>query len=480
MQVPEATDVKPAEQYNELFQVLEDAARFYKATLRESSIAVDYLKGRRVSGQLARDYRLGYAPAQALHLDRYFGPDKLDALMRAGLVKRGESGRISARFRNRIMFPIRDRRGRVIGFGGRALDDSQPKYLNSPESSVFHKGNTLYGLFELRKARSKVPRVIVVEGYLDVLALAQHGILNTVATLGTATTQDHLRQLFRETHELVFCFDGDRAGRQAAWRAVQQLLPLLREGLEARFMFLPEGDDPDRLVHREGNEAFLERMTAATPLPNYFFEHLSTGLDLSNAGGRARLAELAKPLLQTLPEGILKELMHEELAKHVGTSVGKLTPLIGRNEAPARGRNLRLTTSSPVRMAMTMLLNEPRLAHQVPVPHEISALKLPGAALLIDVLETIRNNPHLNSASLVERYRNSEHQQFLLKLLTWRPPAHNYDLLMQFRHTMERLAVESLAQTVDHLLEKDAREGLTPDERRELQEALARKVRVHS
>jgi DNA primase len=301
-----------------------------------------------------------------------------------------------------------------------------------------------------------------------------------VAALGTVTTQHHLRQLFRETHELVFCFDGDRAGRQAAWRAVQQLLPMFRDGLEARFMFLPEGDDPDSLVRREGDAAFLKRATAAMPLSDYIFEHLSTGMDLSSAAGRARLAELAKPLLQALPAGVFQELMHAELAKRVGTSVGKLAPFMQKEETPVPSHNLRLTTSSPVRMAIAMLLNEPRLAQQVAIPGELHALQNPGVALLIGLLETIKTNPHLNSASLVERYRNSEHQQSLLKLLTWRPPAHNFDLLMQFRHTLEKLAGESLMQTADRLLEKEAREGLTPKERRELQEAMARKGEVRS
>src|SRR5215208_529287 len=297
LEVPREGGEIRAERHDDLYGILEDAARLYQQALRENKHAIEYLKDRGLSGKIARDYGIGYAPAGWRHLINCFNKSKLDVLTRAGLIKQNDQGQSLARFRNRIMFPIRDRRGRVIGFGGRVLDDSLPKYLNSPDTALFHKGESLYGLFELRKAQGKPERVLLVEGYMDVLALAQNGIDFALATLGTATTRQHLEQIFRLTHEVVFCFDGDRAGREAGWRALQQLLPVFRDGLEARFMFLPESDDPDSMIRREGKEAFLTHVMSATPLADFLFTRLMEGLDMGDAASRARLSELAKPLL---------------------------------------------------------------------------------------------------------------------------------------------------------------------------------------
>ena len=239
-------------------------------------------------------------------LKKFGGTDEgREHLLKAGLVLRNEDGRVYDRFRERIMFPIRDSRGRVVGFGGRVLDQSEPKYLNSPETPVFHKGRELYGLFEARRANRNLAQIIVVEGYMDVVALACHGIDNAVATLGTATTPEHLQRLFRATPEIVFCFDGDRAGRDAAWRALQTTLPELREGRQARFLFLQDGQDPDSVVRDQGADAFRRCLEQSMPLSDYLIEHLKADTDPDSMDGHARLAELARPLINRIPEGRL-------------------------------------------------------------------------------------------------------------------------------------------------------------------------------
>jgi DNA primase len=474
LEVPREGGEIRAERHDDLYGILEDAARLYKQALRENKQAIQYLKDRGLSGKIARDYGLGYAPAGWHHLINCFNKSKLDILTRAGLIKQNDQGQSLTRFRNRIMFPIRDRRGRVIGFGGRVLDDSLPKYLNSPDTALFHKGESLYGLFELRKAQGKPERVLLVEGYMDVLALAQNGIDFALATLGTATTRQHLEQIFRLTHEVVFCFDGDRAGREAGWRALQQLLPVFRDGLEARFMFLPQSDDPDSMIRREGKEAFLKHVMSAAPLADFLFTRLTEGLDMGDAASRARLSELAKPLLLTLPEGVFKELMYTEIAKRVGTSVKTLASP-KKDDSIHRASNLRLKTHSPVRMAIAILLHEPELVQQMP-PADLSALNLPGVALLIDILETLRCNPHLNSASLLERYRDTAHHQHLLQLMTWQPPGKDFDLRGEFQHAILSLNKKAMEQRADMLLRKGRNEILSPNERRELQDILGRKL----
>lgn len=304
-----------------LYDLLARAERFYRQQLKnapERQKAVNYLKGRGLTGQIAARYGLGFAPpgydnlSQGLSLDN----EGIEQALTAGLlVRREDSGRTYDKFRDRIQFPIRDGRGRTIGFGGRVLGDGKPKYLNSPETPVFHKGKELYGLWEWRQSRDKTDRLYVVEGYMDVIALAQHGVPNAVATLGTATSEDHCHLLFRQVNEVVFCFDGDNAGRRAAWRALESALPALDDGKQARFLFLPEGEDPDTLVRAQGPEALLALTDKADTLATYLFRHLSEGLDLNTVDGRARLARLALPFLDKPAGPVYRALLEEELAR---------------------------------------------------------------------------------------------------------------------------------------------------------------------
>ncbi|MFN3163923.1 MAG: DNA primase, partial [Pseudohongiellaceae bacterium] len=329
---------------NKLVDVLEQASRFYQTQLRQNAQkaeAVNYLKSRGLSGEIARDYGLGFAPPGWDNLLQAIGgSDEADqALLKAGMIiqkdnpRDGDERHYYDRFRHRIMFPIRDSRGRTVAFGGRVLGDDKPKYLNSPETPVFHKGSELYGLYEAKRAGSKFERILMVEGYMDVIALAQSGIRNAVATLGTATSERHLARLFRQTQEVVFCFDGDEAGRKAAWRALETTLPQMEDGRQVRFLFLPEGMDPDDYVRQRGQDAFVQAVAEATALEDYFFRKLAEDIDLETSQGKARLSNLAKPLLRTLPRGVFAQLMLDRLSETLNVDKQSMDALL--KEQPA-------------------------------------------------------------------------------------------------------------------------------------------------
>ncbi|MDN7143251.1 DNA primase [Pseudomonas sp. JQ170] len=308
-----------------LYPLLEAAAEYYRQALKSHPTrrsAVEYLKGRGLSGEIARDFGLGYAPPGWDNLFKHLSSDTLQqkAMIDAGLlIENAESGKRYDRFRDRVMFPIRDSRGRVIAFGGRVLGDDKPKYLNSPETPVFHKGQELYGLYEARKFNRNLDEIIVVEGYMDVIALAQQGLRNAVATLGTATSEEHLKRLFRVVPSVLFCFDGDQAGRNAAWRALESTLSSLQDGRKARFLFLPEGEDPDTLIRTEGTDAFRARINQhAQPLADYFFQQLTEEADPRSLEGKAHMATLAAPLIEKVPGANLRALMRNRLKEITG------------------------------------------------------------------------------------------------------------------------------------------------------------------
>ncbi|MGE5152986.1 MAG: DNA primase, partial [Bdellovibrio bacteriovorus] len=392
-----------------LYQVLEQAAQLYRQQLRvhpEATRAVEYLKGRGLTGEIAARYGLGYAPSGWDFLLSRLGrdPSGRQRLSQAGLIT-DQDGRSYDRLRGRIVFPIRDRRGRVIGFGGRLLGDGKPKYLNSPETPVFHKGRELYGLYEVQKARRKLERVLVVEGYMDVIALAQFGIDYAVATLGTATTPDHLQLLMRSAPELCFCFDGDRAGREAAWKALQCALPLATGNQSLRFLFLPEGEDPDTLVRTEGREAFEQRIGRAQPLSERLFEHLSDQVDMISPDGRARLVTLAKPLIAQVPAGIYRDMLEQRLATLAGIAPrsSRAAPRPRRGGVEAR----RPTRPSRVAQAIALLLDHPELAPRVAeLGDDWRRLDNPGVAILAEILDCIAAYPAINKATLIERWRD--------------------------------------------------------------------------
>lgn len=321
-----------------LFEQLEQATRFYEHSLRkhpDAKRAVKYLKSRGLSGEIAKLFRVGFAPPGWDNLIAAAGnsEEKQQLLMTTGMLVKNDKGRVYDRFRDRIIFPIVDARGRVIAFGGRVLGDDKPKYLNSPETPVFHKSRELYGLYQARKANRSLERIVVVEGYMDVIALAQHGINYAVATLGTATSEAHLDRLFRHVPEVIFCFDGDEAGRKAAFRGLEAALPVMQDGRQVRFLFLPEGEDPDSLVRAKGQGHLEHLFTQASPLEVFLFDQLEQGIDVTTLDGRARFSKVAAPYLQQLPEGVFKTLMYRALAERTGIDVDSLKRL----QAPSEG-----------------------------------------------------------------------------------------------------------------------------------------------
>ncbi len=342
MEIPReaAPDQRVTKQKDSLYSMLTQSDKFFRQQLRThqgAKVAVDYLKGRGLSGKIAAQFGVGYAPPGWDNLLKVAGGNdqKNKLLDESGMIiVKPEEKKQYDRFRHRIMFPIRDQRGRTIGFGGRVLDDSTPKYLNSPETPVFHKGRELYGLYEARQALKEIPCLIMVEGYMDVIALAQYGIANAVATLGTALTENHLQKLFRYTSEIVFCFDGDSAGRRAAARSLEIALPEMRDGVSAKFLFLPDGEDPDSMVRQLGTEAFLEQVEKSQPLSEFLFEQLSDGIDSSTADGKARLSKTCAPQINRIPQGVFRQLMLEELSRRTGVSADNLRDYVATHVTP--------------------------------------------------------------------------------------------------------------------------------------------------
>src|SRR5512142_1337209 len=352
----------PQEDSTDQYGILDAAAKFYQRELGKSDKARAYFDTRGLDASIIERFGLGYAPDHWDALKSALGTSaaRIALLEKTGMLTSGERGSSYDRFRDRVMFPIQDRRGRVIAFGGRVLGDEKPKYLNSPETPLFHKGRELFALWQVRQAHSKIPRLIVVEGYMDVIALFQHGVTQAVATLGTATTRDHAELLFRNCADVYFCFDGDRAGRQAAWRAVESVLPRMRDGRQAFFLFLPDGEDPDSIVRKEGQAGFEERLKAATPLSEFFFGELGKDVNLASLDGKARLAERARPLLTQIPDGAFRDLMLAELDRIANVRVRIESPRPAASRRPARPQERTL-----VRTAVALLVQNPGFAAAV-------------------------------------------------------------------------------------------------------------------
>jgi DNA primase len=471
---------------HDLYDIMEQADVFFRKQLRvhpTADKAVSYLKNRGMSGEIAAEFGIGYAPPGWQNLLDALGTSASaqKLLIEAGLViEKGRSGPYD-RFRDRIMIPIRDRRGRVIAFGGRILDGDEggAKYLNSPETPIFHKGRELYGLFEARKALRHPQHLMVVEGYMDVLALVQFDIRYAVATLGTATTKDHLEALYRVVPKVVFCFDGDRAGKEAAWRALENALPVMQEGRQATFLFLPDGEDPDSLVRKEGKEAFEARIHDAMPLSTFFYEKLSIGLDLSIPDDRARLVKLARPLLARLPDNIFHHMMVENLAELVGIKSNALKsmlqgdePTVSPDRKPAKTGKTRTGRRTPVRLAITLLLQNPHLSQQVNDSPFLEHTDLPGADLLHKMLEILHQNPNLSTAALLERWRDQPEWEPLCKLAQEDVPGSEESLATEFLDTVKHLQMHLKRQRWETLQEKLHLEGLNDEELSEWKQLL--------
>ncbi len=463
--------------FDELYQVMAQAAQYYRQQLRQSQAAIDYLKKRGLTGEIARDFGLGYAPPGWDNLLKTLGTDSdmRKRLLKTGLIKQKESGRRYDHFRDRVMFPILDVRGRVIAFGGRKLSKSEhePKYLNSPETPLFQKSSELYGWYLASKIRS-LQQIIVVEGYMDVVALAQYGIPNVVATLGTATTHQHLTRLFRKLPEIIFCFDGDEAGQKAAWRALEMALPLLQDGRSVRFMFLPKGDDPDSLVRHSGAQGFETYLNRALPLSDFLFGTLKQRVNLNHPEGRARLVELAKPLLKQLPAGAYRDLMLQQLSDLTRVNFKNLTRLIQKGEVPkqpvvkTRKPGESIIEFSLVHQAIIRLLHKPALSLSIDDRYEkLSNLKQQDIKLLLNIIELTRKNPQLKLGMLYEHWQRTEYEQTINQLASQKSLfADTNKIDDEFFGAINRLYKDYAPQRLNELMQKKTDEW-TVEERQE-------------
>ncbi|HAI68152.1 MAG TPA: DNA primase [Gammaproteobacteria bacterium] len=476
--------------FDDLYPIMAQAAQYYRQELRQSQAAIDYLKNRGLTGEIARDFSLGYAPKGWDNLINKLGTDSdmRNRLLKTGLIKQNESGHRYDRFRDRVMFPILDSRGRIIAFGGRTLheNDKEPKYLNSPETPLFQKSRELYGWYFARKTRP-LKRIIVVEGYMDVVALAQYGIHYAVATLGTATTRQHLTRLFRSLSEIIFCFDGDEAGQKAAWRALETVLPLLQDGRQVSFMFLPQSSDPDSLVRHEGAQGFNSRLDQATPLSNFLFDSLTRQVNMNSLDGQARLVELAKPLLKPLPGGPYRDLMLQRLSELSRVNLKNLMTLMQTGEAPKsfivkKNRAVAsLRELSLVHKAIVCLLHKPMLSQSLDdFNQKLSVLDQPDIKLLLSLIELTQMNPQLKLGAICEHWRGTEYEQTINQLASQNThfTDTNIDIDQEFFHAINRLHGDYATQRLMFLTQKVTE--LTVEEKQELKSLSQSRGQIHS
>ncbi len=515
-----------------LYALLTAASDYYRSALKnhpQRHAAVNYLKNRGVSGVIARDFALGFAPPGWDNLSKHLGGDALQekAMIDAGLLaENADSKRRYDRFRDRIIFPIHDSRGRIIGFGGRVLGDDKPKYLNSPETAVFHKGQELYGLYEARKHNRQLNEIIVVEGYMDVIALAQQGLRNAVATLGTSTSEEHIKRLFRVVPSILFCFDGDNAGRKAAWRALEATLSNLKDGQQARFLFVPDGEDPDSLIRSEGLDAFQARIAQqSVALTEYFFTHLAQEVNIDSLEGKAHMATLAAPLIERIPGANLRALMRQKLTQLTGLDTAQhadnsppapaqeWAPTASyeydavdfdghahfstddysgmptqapaqsykkhdradkpwsKSSAPARqSKRAQVTVETPHLAALRTLLHHPHLALKVDTASKLAAEDDLYAQLLVSLLEALQKSPDLDPLQLMTRWYGTEQGNLLLALAEKEWLINEDNLEQQFFDTITRLATTQRERLIEQLLNKARSDVLTSEEKQHLRE----------
>ena len=465
-------DDKPREDRTDLYTLLDDSASYYQRELGNSAEALAYVERRGLDAETLKRFRIGWAPAGFDGVLKALGTSdqKRKLLNDAGMVASNERGNRYDRFRERVMFPILDRRGRVIAFGGRVLSSDQgPKYLNSPETPLFHKGRELFALWQVKQANQNLTRIMVVEGYMDVIALHQAGLPIAVATLGTATTPDHAEVLFRAAPDVFFCFDGDRAGRAAAWKAVESILPRMRDGRQAFFLFLPDGEDPDSLVRQEGKEGFEKRMKEAMPLSEYFFDELGRDVDVSRIDGRARLAERARPLIAKLPDGAFRDLMAQELQRRTGAKA----QLDAEAPRPTSGNKPTNVQRSLVRAAIAMLLSQPSLALDIEEPHGFRRFQARGIDLLSELIDVARNRPGINPAVLLEHFNERPEYPALMKLVEGALIGEADAQRTEFLDGLAQMERQAMTQRREYLIHRMRDGQLDDTEKAELRVLLA-------
>ncbi len=494
MEVPreEGESRHPAqEKTSPLYALLEQANGYYRRQLREhpqANVAVEYLKNRGVSGEIAGSYQIGYAPPGWDNLSAGIEQSQPQLLLEAGLTSQSDQGGYYDRLRDRITFPIHDQRGRVVGFGGRLLSGDGPKYLNSPETPVFHKGEELYGLYQLQQVQRQPNHIVIVEGYLDVIALAQFGATYAVAALGTALTADHIRKLYRVTQKLVLCFDGDKAGRRAAERSLDNLLPHMQEGRQADFLFLPESDDPDTFIRREGLEAFETQIRQSQPLSTFLFDHLQTDCDLTTLDGRARLAENAQPWIAKIPDGFFKQLIRQELEQRTGVELPSQQAITARPTPPPapvqRQAKIVATSSSRLlRRAFVLVLHQPLLAQAVTAEAlgRLRTREQPGIELFCNLIDYFSATAEAPIGLFMDQLEAPEQASALARLLQQSPPpgsakawAEEFDNLLSDLtgaiHKTRGSLGDHHRQRLNELMAKFTSSGLSDDEKTELRQ----------
>ncbi|VAX76312.1 DNA primase [Serratia symbiotica] len=466
-----------------LYQLMAKLSEFYQQLLHQPNgeLARNYLKKRGLSDDIIRHFGIGVSPSGWDIALKRFGLDHgtRSALNDAGMLVTTAQGRSYDRFRERVMFPIRDKRGRVIAFGGRVVGDGMPKYLNSPDTGIFRKGRQLYGLYEAQKGHHTLERVLVVEGYMDVVALAQYGLDYAVALLGTSTRAEHVQLLFRITDHVICCYDGDRAGREAAWRALETALPYLHDGRQLRFIFLPNGEDPDTLVRKEGKIVFEERIELAQPLSKFLFDTLLPQVDLSNPDGRTKLSSLAIPMISQIPSETLRLYLRQKLGQALGIpdefQLEKLLSKQVKNICPYQAPKLKRTA---LRILIGLLVQNPELATLVPSVEGLEQINQAGVPLLIEVVQTCLAKPGLTTGQLLELYRGNKSGQQLETLATWNHMIVDERVQQTFLDTLNNLYDSLLKHRLEALIAQARTNGLSLRERKEvssLNQILAKK-----
>lgn len=476
MEVPRSPEASVRIRENaSLYQMLDEISSFYRQRLKHTPDAIEYLKRRGVSGEIARHYELGYAPKEWNTLEKHFKTHKKQ-LIDNGMLVLKDNGQTYDRYRQRIMFPIRDRHGRLIGFGGRSLsDDQKPKYLNSPETAIFQKNRELYGLHQVLQEKENLDCIIVVEGYMDVIALAQHGIPNAVATLGTATSTYHIQLLARHCRRIVFCFDGDEAGRQAAWRALEHTLPQMNSGIDAAFVFLPEDQDPDSYIRNHGKEGFLEFINEAQALDTLFFQHISQNIDLSSVPGKSQLLNAAMPYIAKLGNGPFRELLIEELAKRTRIERHRIEQL---SSDVSSSTSVQMVTApqnsqrTPLRIAIALLIQYPQLAYPTIKNINLQLSNKKEHATLAEIIDFIREHPQCTTANIIENWRDTPLSASLHKLATWELLASEDSYTKELEEVLKFIQKQNIETRIQELLEISRQKPLNQELRLELQTLL--------
>ncbi len=480
-QTPGFTASKKDDSLPALYELAKQAAGVFYDQMRQSQRAIQYLKKRGITGVTAQQFQIGFAPQGWSHLLDKLGTsetEKLKLLETGLIIKKDDGHSYYDRFRDRIIFPIHDPRGRIIGFGGRIIDQGEPKYLNSPETPIFQKGHELYGLHQALKLNRELTRVMIVEGYMDVIALFQHGITYAVATLGTATTAHHLQRLFRYTNEIVFCFDGDNAGRTAAWRALQVIFPLMHDSLQIRFLFLPDGEDPDSLVQKEGKAAFEKRIESALSLSDFFFQGIARQCDMNTMEGRARFAALSLAQIKQLPDSLFKNMMLDELSKRARIDATTLkNQAAGKAPTPTPDAPAplieKIILAPPVRLALSLLLQRPALAQTVSAP--LSAETLPELSLLNNLIEKLKSAAHLTGGAFLELFRGQPEEPLIVQGLQFEHLVPDDKIETAFDGALKQIQGISLDAKINHLMAKAAQTGLSDEERLELSQTISKR-----